>query len=90
MNRDDFSKLVEISYIRRAKKGEIFHTKTDEITSLCCLVKGRISVVREAELELDPGYDHALNQRLRKVHSQPMLDMDARGERIYVNIPRYE
>lgn len=66
LNRDDFSKLVEISYIRKAKKGEIFKTKGDEITSLCCLVKGRISVVREAEMELDPGYDHAINQRIRK------------------------
>merc|ERR1719474_918288 len=73
LNRDDFSKLVEISYIRRTKKGEIFKTKGDEITSLCCLVKGRISVVREAELELDPGYEHAITHRLHKVASIPVV-----------------
>jgi len=73
LNRDDFSKLVAISYIRKTKKGEIFKSKGDEITSLCCLVKGRISVVRTVEMELDPGYDHDINQRIRKVPSQQFM-----------------
>jgi len=64
LNRVDFKKLVDISYKRTFKKGEIFKKKGDEITSLCCLVSGRISVVREVEFEIE--HSVKTNRRLKK------------------------
>ena len=66
-NRVDFKKLVDISYIRTEKKGEVFKRKGDEVTSLCCLVKGRISVVRQVEFEPVSILKH--NMKSRKVKS---------------------
>ena len=67
LNRVDFQKLAKESYIRSAKKDEIFKRKDDEVTSLCCLVKGKISVVREVEFE--PVSMIRKNQKLTKVKS---------------------
>eukprot|EP01084_Bolivina_argentea_P030894 57198_1 len=51
LNRVNYQKLITESYERRIKKGEIFLSTGDEITSLSCLVSGRISAVRQVEKE---------------------------------------
>lgn len=47
MNRTDFQQLVSISFKRQMKADVVFKKKGDEVTSLCCLVSGRIAVVRD-------------------------------------------
>eukprot|EP01084_Bolivina_argentea_P279060 477025_1 len=65
LNRVNFNKLVDISYQRKLKKGEIFKKKEDEITSLCCLTSGRIKVVREHEKMYAPKRKDSSGQLLK-------------------------
>eukprot|EP01084_Bolivina_argentea_P279061 477026_1 len=86
LNRVDFNKLVEISYKRKMKKGEIFKKKDDEVTSLCCLVSGRIKVVRHVDIEPEsasPIRPMHSGQRLRKVKSAQPMDDDDNVDRRY-------
>ena len=46
LKRTEFEELCKISYVRSMKMHDVFKQKGDTVTSLCCLVSGRICVLR--------------------------------------------